>query len=55
MGKTAIARELNKRGIPNPTQYKIEKKEKEILVFPTIPVLDLVEGMLWNLIDLIVL
>lgn len=25
MGKTAIARELNNRGIPNPTQYKLEK------------------------------
>ena len=24
-GKTAIARELNRRGIPNPTQYKAEK------------------------------
>ena len=24
MGKTAIARELNNRGIPNPTQYKLE-------------------------------
>ncbi len=24
MGKTAIARELNRRGIPNPTQYKAE-------------------------------
>ena len=24
MGKTAIARELNNRGIPNPTQYKIQ-------------------------------
>lgn len=24
MGKTAIARELNNRGIPNPTQYKME-------------------------------
>lgn len=26
MGKTAIARELNNRGIPNPTQYKLQKK-----------------------------
>ena len=25
MGKTAIARELNNRGIPNPTQYKVEQ------------------------------
>ncbi len=25
MGKTAIARELNNRGIPNPTQYKLEQ------------------------------
>lgn len=25
LGKTAIARELNNRGIPNPTQYKFEK------------------------------
>ena len=25
MGKTAIARELNNRGIPNPTQYKLQK------------------------------
>lgn len=25
MGKTAIARELNNRGIPNPTQYKAEQ------------------------------
>lgn len=25
MGKTPIARELNNRGIPNPTQYKLEK------------------------------
>lgn len=25
MGKTAIARELNNRGIPNPTQYKLER------------------------------
>lgn len=26
MGKTAIARELNNRGIPNPTQYKAQQK-----------------------------
>lgn len=25
MGKTAIARELNRRGIPNPTQYKVQQ------------------------------
>lgn len=25
MGKTAIARELNNRGIPNPTQYKVKQ------------------------------
>ncbi|MCI8587960.1 MAG: recombinase family protein, partial [Clostridia bacterium] len=25
MGKTAIARELNNRGIPNPTQYKVQQ------------------------------
>lgn len=28
MGKTAIARELNNRGIPNPTQYKAQKGVK---------------------------
>ncbi len=28
MGKTAIARELNNRGIPNPTQYKVKQGVK---------------------------
>ncbi len=25
VGKTAIAKELNNRGIPNPTQYKVQQ------------------------------